>query len=73
MALSGESFVSRAMIDCPHANQGSGRSGRSFPFIARLTAAYLNFEVKDAPKARRFRRPGVLEFKVETSFSAAVR
>jgi hypothetical protein len=37
------------------ANQGGGRSGHGFPFIARLTAAYLNFEVKDAPKARGLR------------------
>jgi hypothetical protein len=25
---------------------------RTYPFIARLTRAYLNFEVKDALKAR---------------------
>jgi hypothetical protein len=44
-----------------------GRPGHSFPFIARQTRAYLNFEVKD------LRRPEVLEFKVQIRFSAAMR
>jgi hypothetical protein len=47
--------------------------GHTFPFIARLTRAYLNFEVKDAPKARRLRRSTILEFKVQIRFSAAAR
>jgi hypothetical protein len=36
-------------------------------------AAHLNFEVKAGTKCRCLRRPGVLEFKVEMRFSAAVR
>jgi hypothetical protein len=53
--------------------QGNGRPGHTFPFIARLIRAYLNFEVEDAPKARRLRRSTILEFKVQIGFSAAVR
>jgi hypothetical protein len=49
------------------------RQARENPFIARLTRAHLNFEVKDAPKARRLRRSMILEFKVQMRFSAAVR
>jgi hypothetical protein len=49
------------------------RVARKNPFIARLTRAYLNFEVKDAPKARRPPAVSILEFKVQIGFSAAVR
>jgi len=35
------------------------RLARKYPFIVRLTRAYLNFEVKDAPKARGL-RPGIM-------------
>jgi hypothetical protein len=38
--------------------------GHSFPFIARPSRAHLNFEVKDAPKARGLRPSMILEFKV---------
>jgi hypothetical protein len=51
----------------------AARQARENPFIARLTRAHLNFEVKDAPKARRLRRSMILEFKVQMRFSAAVR
>ena len=49
------------------------RPGQTFPFIARLSRAYLNFEVKDAPKARGLRPSLILEFKFQIRFSAAMR
>jgi hypothetical protein len=51
----------------------NGRPGRTFSLIARPTGAYLNFEVKDAPKARSLRPSTILEFKVPIRFSAAIR
>jgi hypothetical protein len=53
--------------------QRKGRSGRTFPFIARLTRAYLNFEVKDLRRPEAARLWRVLEFKVQIRFSAAMR
>ena len=50
-----------------------GRPGHAIPFIARQTRAYLNFEVKDAPKARGLRPSAILEFKAQIRFSAAGR
>jgi hypothetical protein len=47
--------------------------GHTGPFIARLTRAYLKFEVKDAPKARGLRPSLILEFKVQIGFSATER
>jgi hypothetical protein len=55
------------------ATEDDGRPGHTFPFIARLTRAYLNFEVKDGAKRRRLRRSMILEFKVQMRFSAAER
>jgi len=46
----------------------SGRPGHTTPFIARLTRAYLNFEVKDALKARRLRRSRSLSSKFRYAF-----
>jgi hypothetical protein len=42
-------------------------------FIAWPTRAHLDFEVKDAPKARRRRRSAILEFKIKMRFPAAKR
>ncbi len=35
--------------------------------------AYLNFELKDAPKARGLRPSQILDFKVQIRFSTAMR
>jgi len=51
----------------------AGRPGRTTPFIARLTRAHPNFEVKDAPKARGLRPSQILEFKIRMRFPAAMR
>jgi hypothetical protein len=40
----------------------NGRSGHTIPFIAQLTRAYLNFEVKDAPKARGHSKSDLFDF-----------
>jgi hypothetical protein len=63
-----------SLIVPPHFYMENQRPpGHTIPFIGRLTRAYLNFEVKDAPKARRLRRSMILQFKVQIRFSAAVR
>ncbi len=51
----------------------AGRLGHTFPFIARQTRAYLNFEVKDLRRPEAARLWRVLEFKVQMRFSAAAR
>jgi len=51
----------------------ASRPGHTTPFIARLTRAHPNFEVKDGPKGRRRWRPTVLEFKIRMRFPAAMR
>ena len=59
-----------------HRNFGktsSKLSGHTFPFIARQTRAYLNFEVKDLRRPEAARLWRVLEFKVQIRFSAAMR
>jgi hypothetical protein len=56
-----------------HASMILAAPGHTILFIARQTRAYLNFEVKDAPKARGLRPSMILEFKVQIRFSAAER
>ena len=53
------------------ADQSNGRPGHTYPFIARLTRAYLNFEVKDAPKAGGLRRSRSLN-QVRSCFHTAL-
>jgi hypothetical protein len=50
------------------ADQSNSRPGHTYPFIARLTRAYLNFEVKDAPKAGGLRRSRSLSSKFRYAF-----
>jgi len=57
----------------PLSRERHGLPGHTYPFISRLTRAYLNFEVKGAPKARGLRPSVILEFKIRIRFSAAMR
>jgi hypothetical protein len=41
-----------------------GRSGHTFPFIARQTRACLNFEVKDGTKCRRQSKSDLSDFDI---------
>jgi|GEM_PF-3535407 hypothetical protein len=49
------------------------RPGHGYQFIARLTRAYLNFELKDLRRPEAARLRGVLDFKVQMRFPAAKR
>jgi hypothetical protein len=42
-------------------------TSRAFPFIARSTRAYLNFEVKDAPKARGQSKSDLSDFDISNA------
>jgi hypothetical protein len=47
-----------------HPGEICGRPGWTFPFIARLTRAHLNFEVKDGTKCRRQSKSDLSDFDI---------